>query len=622
MALRRSIVSLTSWFRFYFADRSDGSWPFMKRFLSSIIIFGLLMGIFIGVSHLTNYRWNNDTTDLTVHSTTADTSISFKNTTGVELPRRNTYRVREIRDSIFIKQPSTGKIQKDDIILRVPMDANGQVIHTIPGMVRGMPAAVFVHGAGVGNSNDSFNDVGADLASAGFATLVMDKPRWDTNDFTRDYPASAKAYEKAVEYLRQLPYVDADKVGLFTTSEGTWISPYIVRDDKHIAFEIMMSPMVFSPRHSLGFSVSQLFAILGANNGYQNIVQRVFSLDTASFGFGNIDFESQIVQGYNVPILVAYGAKDVLTAQVSGAQRILELAHKAGNWDVTIRDYPIGNHVLRVGDQTQARTLYVDHYEYDFVDWAVGVARGLEQSTSKIAGSDVQQAILVPEDLRAHRTMTFYAVVIHSLMIIFLALSVLIGVYSLGKKLLFTVTRRKRHVFGFVGRYQSVLIRISLVTIAAMLLFFAAIAQLVYRVINLIWGAAPESPGMIYWSWYAVQTVCVIVIFTWAVVGTTLIESAYQRWIFPRIMHEGYKASIEHIAQNWTQKATHVPTCARLVRHAHRTQTTDTDSQILDESACKPILASTKLGIIFFGVTTIAMFFVLLMFSFWGVFIY
>ena len=36
-----------------------------------------------------------------------------------------------------------------------------------------------------------------------------------------------------------------------------------------------------------------------------------------------------------------------MTAQVEGTEKIVDLAHQAGNWDVTIRTYPIANHVLR-----------------------------------------------------------------------------------------------------------------------------------------------------------------------------------------------------------------------------------------------------------------------------------
>ncbi|TCD54006.1 alpha/beta hydrolase [Alloscardovia theropitheci] len=583
------------WFIAQMRDNTDGTWKLFKRLLVAIVIFAILMGVFVGVSRMTSMQWDKEPTNQTIRSTSGDTSITFNNTTGQTLPRRGTYKVKEIRDVIDIVQDGTGKVQHDNIILRIPVDSNGNVISHVAGLESGIPAAVFIHGAGTGNADDSFNDVGTDLASAGFATIVMDKPRWDTWDATRDYPSSAKAYEKAIQYLRSLSYVDDDKVGIFTTSEGTWISPYVIRDDKRIAFEIMMSPMVFSPRHSLGFSVAQIFAITGANPGYQAFVQRLFSMDTAAFSITNIDFESQIPQGYDVPILVAYGAKDVLTAQVSGVQRILELAHSVNNSDVTIRTYPIGNHVLRLGDQTQAKTLYVDHYEYDFVDWAVGVSRGLEQTSSKISGSDVYQAIAVPENLSAHRPLTMYFVAIHVLMLVWLLASLLIGVYAVGKKIYYRLTHQKRRVFGFVGRYQRTLVRVSAVTYMALVLFLAGVGQLVWRVVNLIWGAAPPAPGMIYWSWYAIQTACIFVIVTWSFVAVTLLESISVRAARTKSKKAGTKKE-----ETLTRNSTMSKNSAKL----------------------QPILASERLGIIYFNITTEALFFVLLVFAYWGLFIY
>ena len=127
------------------------------------------------------------------------------------------------------------------------------------------------------------------MASAGFVTAVLDKPVWNTTDINRDYPASAKAYDQVIEYLRDQSDVDEAKVGIYATSESTWISSYLLEDDPDIAFQILLSPMVFSPRQSLGFFVTQDFTLVGANEGYQSIVQRVFSADTGLFGLNNFD---------------------------------------------------------------------------------------------------------------------------------------------------------------------------------------------------------------------------------------------------------------------------------------------------------------------------------------------
>lgn len=141
--------------------------------------------------------------------------------------------------------------------------------------------------------------------------------------------------------------------------------------------------MVFSPRQSLGFFVTQDFTLVGANEGYQSIVQRVFSADTGLFGLNNFDLATLKPAAYAVPTYVAYGSKDVMTAQVDGVRAILYNAHKADNWNVTVRSYPVANHVLRLGDESEAGTPFADAYVDDLIDWAVGTSAGLTQTSER-----------------------------------------------------------------------------------------------------------------------------------------------------------------------------------------------------------------------------------------------
>ena len=76
-----------------------------------------------------------------------------------------------------------------------------------------------------------------------------------------------------------------------------------------------------------------------------------------------------------------------MTAQVEGTEKIVDLAHQAGNWDVTIRTYPIANHVLRLGDEANSGTPFADAYVDDVVDWAVGTTHGLKQTSERVAGT-------------------------------------------------------------------------------------------------------------------------------------------------------------------------------------------------------------------------------------------
>lgn len=160
---------------------------------------------------------------------------------------------------------------------------------------------------------NSFGDVASGMASAGFVTAVLDKPVWNTTDINRDYPASAKAYDQVIEYLRDQSDVDEAKVGIYATSESTWISSYLLEDDPGRRFPDSPEPDGVQPTPITGIFVTQDFTLVGANEGYQSIVQRVFSADTGLFGLNNFDLATLKPAAYAVPTYVAYGSKDVMT---------------------------------------------------------------------------------------------------------------------------------------------------------------------------------------------------------------------------------------------------------------------------------------------------------------------
>ena len=553
-------------------------WTASRRIMVSLPIFIILIGLLTTVSRLTAVPWKNEPVDQTLATLSADTAINFANPKHEPLPNRGSYQVSGRHASFTAKQPATGATQQIRMLVREPRDAPGR-----------HPAVVFMHGAGLGTSDDSFGDVAADLTSAGFVTVVMDKPRWHTNDLTRDYIASAQAYDQAADYLRGLPDVNPDKVGLYATSESTWISAHLLQRDHRIAFQILLSPMVYSPRQAMGFLAAQDFAVVGANPGYQAIVRRVFNVDFDRFGLHNSDFQADPPRAYAVPTLVAYGSKDVMTAQVDGARKILALAHDAGNWDVTFRSYTVANHVLRLGDEAQSGTPLADHYRDDMVSWAVGQVAGLRQTSVRMAGPAIYQSIAVPLELKAHPTLTWYMVVLHLL--------TLLAMLAAGVMALIALVSTIRHALhhsgpalGFTHGFGGVLLVLTVTTLSTVVLFLAGFAQVIVDVVKLAWGAAPEPAGVIYWSWPVTQVVCTVVVWAWSRVISRMLEVASLRGL------------------------THMPPTQRSVGQWFRSALHIGDRE--------PVIAATSLGRVLFGIVSAAMFLVLLVFAFWGLFIY
>ena len=568
----------------------------------SLPIFIILIGVLVSISNLTTVPWNIEPTGQSMATLTDDTEVTFDNPSGETLPAKGTYEVTEryitlnmTGDGSLTKESGArGKANADGVqaikvLIREPQNASGK-----------RPGVVFMHGAGYGTCDNSFGDVASDMASAGFVTAVLDKPVWNTTDINRDYPASAKAYDQVIEYLRDQSDVDEAKVGIYATSESTWISSYLLEDDPDIAFQILLSPMVFSPRQSLGFFVTQDFTLVGANEGYQSIVQRVFSADTGLFGLNNFDLATLKPAAYAVPTYVAYGSKDVMTAQVDGVRAILYNAHKADNWNVTVRSYPVANHVLRLGDESEAGTPFADAYVDDLIDWAVGTSAGLTQTSEKVAGTNLYQSIGLPGALKARRVGTIYGVILHVTVVLLLLASIVLALVALGRKIAADARwrREKREakragmliperpvVLGFAHGFGNALLTLTLTTLATLLIFFAGLGQVIMGVVKLAWGSAPtETPGVMYWSWPVIQVVSVLVLWAWSRVFMHLIEVASVRGL---IQIPPRRESVRDIV-----------------------------------TGADPVLASTRLGRILFWLVAFSMLYILLVFAFWGLFIY
>ena len=568
----------------------------------SLPIFIILIGVLVSISNLTTVPWNIEPTGQSMATLTDDTEVTFDNPSGETLPAKGTYEVTE--RYITLNMTSDGNLTKESgargkanadgvqaikVLIREPQNASGK-----------RPGVVFMHGAGYGTCDNSFGDVASGMASAGFVTAVLDKPVWNTTDINRDYPASAKAYDQVIEYLRDQSDVDEAKVGIYATSESTWISSYLLEDDPDVAFQILLSPMVFSPRQSLGFFVTQDFTLVGANEGYQSIVQRVFSADTGLFGLNNFDLATLKPAAYAVPTYVAYGSKDVMTAQVDGVRAILYNAHKADNWNVTVRSYPVANHVLRLGDESEAGTPFADAYVDDLIDWAVGTSAGLTQTSEKVAGTNLYQSIGLPGVLKARRVGTIYGVILHVTVVLLLLASIVLALVALGRKIAADARwrREKREakragmliperpvVLGFAHGFGNALLTLTLTTLATLLIFFAGLGQVIMGVVKLAWGGAPtETPGVMYWSWPVIQVVSVLVLWAWSRVFMHLIEAASVRGL---IQIPPRRESVRDIV-----------------------------------TGADPVLASTRLGRILFWLVAFTMLYILLVFAFWGLFIY
>ena len=276
----------------------------------------------------------------------------------------------------------------------------------------------------------------------------------------------------------------------------------------------------------------------------------MFNIDAALFGLTNLDIRTLTPEAYAIPTFVAYGSRDVMTAQIDGLHTILDMCERAGNPDLG--------------------TPYAGNYVNDLIDWIGGTLAGLDPICEQVAGAPIRQSSAVPT-LRAQRVATVYGVVLHILTLVLLIASAAVALVGATRRIRQGL-RRKEPVFGFSHGFGRSLALLVMATGLTLLLFVAA------------GGTPAHDPGIMYWSWPVAQVVCALVVWEWSGVLSRLIEVASARGILrvpPR------KGAVREIV-----------------------------------TGEQPVLASRRLGRVMFWLAGTAMFAVLLVFAFWGLFSY
>lgn len=182
--------------------------------------------------------------------------------------------------------------------------------------------------------------------------------------------------------------------------------------------------------------------------------------------------------------------------------------------------------------------------------------------------------------------------VLHLLTLVLL-LAALVMALVAGLMKLFRLRRRKDPVLGFSHGFGGTLVTITGTTLATLVLFGAGLGQVIMAVVRLGWGGVPDQAGVSYWSWPVIQVVCALVIWAWSRTFARMVEVASLR-------------GLDRLPDQVRTSKAGGPSLRQQMRS-------------MDP---RPVLASTRFGVALFTVTTLAMFGVLLIFAFWGLFIY
>ena len=257
-----------------------------------------------------------------------------------------------------------------------------------------VPGVVFIHGAGTGSHESAFSDQVAALARAGVATLVPDK-RMDTYSTRfRDYVAMAEDYLHSVDYLRGVPGVDPDRVGIYAESEGAWIGPVMAAKDHRLAFVVLASAPVVPPREQAAFAVDSYLRNTGVPKGVFRAIPRAVGMSIPGGGFEYADFDVTPWQRrMTQPVLVVYGTADSSMPIVQGAEQILRDTAIAGNGQVTVRYYAGANHGLHLGSMEGPMA---PDFLRDLPGWVLGLPATADASPRIAGDQPFQEFVAAP----------------------------------------------------------------------------------------------------------------------------------------------------------------------------------------------------------------------------------
>jgi dienelactone hydrolase len=262
-------------------------------------------------------------------------------------------------------------------LLREPVDA-GSGDH---------PGIVFVHGAGTGKAVDAFTLAATALASAGITTLVPDKRLDNYSTRHRDYEAMARDYAHSVSYLRDVPGVNPDEIGLYAESEGAWVSPVMMVDDPRLAFQILVSAPVVPPRQQAAYAVDNYLRNTDVPAGVFRAIPRAVGMKLPGGGFEYADFEVRPwLEQQDDPILAVYGTNDASMPLEQGTRELLDTAD-----DVTVRFYDHANHGINV-ETPEGLVLHPD-FATDVADWVLGLP-ATASAPPQLAGAQPRQVYL------------------------------------------------------------------------------------------------------------------------------------------------------------------------------------------------------------------------------------
>ncbi len=213
------------------------------------------------------------------------------------------------------------------------------------------PALVLVHGSGR-IERGSLDCGRSSWLANGLALLCYDKRgvgqssgryrATGVGNSEEVFPTLAGDVVAVVDYLKSVPEIDPDRIGLIGASQAGWLMPLAASRSDDVAFIISVS----GATSSVGIS-DRFDAIAEAGMSEQEI-----AADLATFD-GTPGYDPRpVLEQLAIPVLWLYGARDQSNPTANDIAIIEEIRSEQGS-DFTIEVFPNGNHELAHADTGQ-----------------------------------------------------------------------------------------------------------------------------------------------------------------------------------------------------------------------------------------------------------------------------
>jgi dienelactone hydrolase len=232
---------------------------------------------------------------------------------------------------------------------RVPSsDINLMATVSLPSGSGPHPAIVLVHGSGSTPTRTTFIPFSNFLTARGFATIGYDKRGTGESEgifIEAQISIRADDVNAAVQFLKQRPDIDPEKIGLLGWSQAGWVIPLAASQSQDVKFIVpIVGPTVTIGQENFYSQLTgeQQFNRNGTVNGFT--VAQLTEMVRNYSGFQGFD-PVPAIQSLNIPGLWLYGEYDE-SIPTALSLEILEKIIADHNKDFEIKVYEHANHGL------------------------------------------------------------------------------------------------------------------------------------------------------------------------------------------------------------------------------------------------------------------------------------